>query len=118
LVTATDDCDETVVVAVAVFDPESGDGSEVVELTFAVLLIDEPVNSLLTLTIMTKVCAAEPAGNVAREHETVPVPPTLGVEQVQSAGAVIETKVVFAGVVSDITTFCASLGPAVETLIV
>jgi hypothetical protein len=117
-ITATADCAWTEVVAVAVFEFESGDGSEVVELTVAVLLIDAPVNSWLTFTTIVKVCAEEPAGSVAREHATVPVPPTDGVEQVHSTGAVIDTNVVFAGTASDITAFCASLGPAVVTFIV
>ena len=52
------------------------------------------------------------------EQETVPLPPTAGVEQVHPAGAESETKVMIPGNVSSRETVVASSGPPLVTVIV
>ena len=67
--------------------------------------------------MMVKV-AVVPNVSVAMEHETVPVPPTAGLVQMNTGpvGCDSETKVVFGGIVSVIVTLVASDGPLFVTL--
>src|SRR5436305_1152654 len=72
-------------------------GSEVVEVTVAVLEIVVPSGVLgLTWTTMVNVAVA-PLARDAVVQLTVPVEPTAGVVQVQPAGCVSDWKVVSAG---------------------
>jgi len=116
LVTLTSACPFTLVVAVALLLP--GVGSVVVAPMVAVSVITVlPFAELLTLT--TRVNGAVPAlASDALVAVTVPVPPTAGVDGVQPAGALNETKVVLAGTASLSVTLAASLGPLFATLIV
>ncbi len=93
-------------------------GSVVPLETVAVLEIDEPFAAFaLTLTTSVKVLDAF-AAMLALEQETLPIPPTAGVVQVNPAGLASETNVVFAGKVSAIVTLAALLGPVFVTMIV
>src|SRR5438445_445134 len=96
----------TVVVAVAVLLRRLG--SEVVEVTVAVLEIVVPSGVLgLTWTTMVNVAVA-PLARDAVVQLTVPVEPTAGVVQVQPAGCVSDWKVVSAGRGSFIVTLAAA----------
>src|SRR5205809_2479077 len=105
-----------VVVAVALLLP--GVTSVVALETDAVLLSVVPLAVVaLTLTISVNVAVA--AGViVAIVDWSVPVPPTGGVVEVQVAGAVNETNVVFAGMASLSVTVWALLGPRLLTVMV
>src|SRR5207249_2167361 len=68
----------------------------------------------MTLTTMLRLAEALAARDAAAQ-ETAPVPPTAGVEQLQPAGALIETKVVFRGVDVATWTFDVPPGPLFRT---
>ena len=89
-------------------------GSDVAEVTLAVLLIAVPA-AVPAVTLSTTVKVADPAAKVGLVQLMVPVPPTEGVVHDQAPGAVTDTKVVFGGVVSVRLTVVAVLGPALFT---
>ena len=105
----------TVVVAVALVSAESGSG--VTEVTVAVFERTVP-SGVAPSTAATIVKVAEPTGSEAIEQETVPFVPTAGVEQLQPAGALTETKVVPAGSGSESGTVSAAMVPAFATVTV
>src|SRR5437764_1377447 len=106
----------TVVLAEPVLLVGSGSGVELEAV--AELLMVVPARTLaLTWTMMVKLGAA-PAATVGLVKVTVPVPPIAGAVVVQPAGAVAETKVVPAGMVSGSATPWASLGPLFVSVIV
>src|SRR5436309_2164144 len=106
----------TVVVAVAVLLRRLG--SEVVEVTVAVLEIVVPSGVLgLTWTTMVNVAVA-PLARDAVVQLTVPVEPTAGVVQVQPAGCVSDWKVVCGGRGSLMVTLTAAFGPALPMVMV
>src|SRR2546422_2453722 len=106
----------TVVVAMAVLLRRLG--SEVVEVTVAVLEIVVPSGVLgLTWTTMVKVGVA-PLAEAGVVQLTVPVEPTAGVVQIQPAGLLIDWKVVSGGRASSILTLAAVFGPALVTVTV
>ena len=91
----------------------------VVALETVTVLVSVPDADASTLTTSWKVAVA-PAGTVVAVAVTVPVPPAAGVMSVK-AGPVVciaETKVVLAGSGSLRTTFWASEGPLLVTVIV
>ena len=69
-------------------------------------------------TMTTSWKTALPGARVVAVQETVPVPPTAGVVQLQPAGEESETKLVPAGRVSETATVAALLGPALLTVMV
>src|SRR5580658_354606 len=99
----------TTVVAVALLLLELG--SLVAELAVAVSATRVPFAvPTFTFTTIEKLAVVLPAMlNVV--HTTLPVPPLPGVVQVQPAGAVMETRVVLAGMASTKVTLSAALGP-------
>src|SRR5438094_595853 len=106
----------TVVVAVAVLLRRLG--SEVVEVTVAVLEIVVPSGVLgLTWTTMVNVAVA-PLAERAVVQLTVTLRTTSGVVLFQPAGCVSDWKVVSAGRGSFIVTLAAAFGPPVVTLTV
>src|SRR5271169_4250497 len=90
-------------------------GSLVDELAVAVSVITVPFAVPgFTLTTIEKVAAVLPAWlNVVQI--SLPVPPGPGPMQVQPAGADMETRVVFAGMVSTKVELSAALGPLLVT---
>jgi hypothetical protein len=117
-VLVTDTSEETETVAVVVAELLPGVGSVVVAETVAVLAT---VPEAPEGTFTTRESVAEaPAARVAPVQLTVPLAPTAGVVQVKAGPAVWveETNVVPAGSGSLMTTACASLGPALATVIV
>jgi hypothetical protein len=97
-----------VVLAEAEFAP--GPGSEVVEERFAVFESDVVPGLGCTTTVKT---ALAPDARLLRVQETVPVPPTEGVEH-EKAGPLLcpaETKVLPVGTASLSETEAASAGP-------
>jgi len=98
----------TVVVTLALF-PAVLDSGEVVR-TVAVSLVDDAVGVEFTLTFKVKLAVA--FGERDRKVAfTVPVPPTAGVDRIQPAGAVKDSKVVWTGTGSVRVTFKALLSP-------
>ena len=122
---ATEDGDATFVVtrsawvarattsaAVAVLLAELG--SEIAELTVAVLLTAVPA-AVPAVTFKATLKLAEPAAKLGSVQLMVPVAPTAGVVHDHPAGGVTDTNVVFAGVVSVRLAVVAVLGPAFVT---
>ena len=106
----------TVVVAVAVLLRRLG--SEVVEVTVAVLEIVVPSGVLgLTWTTMVNVAVA-PLARDEVVQLTVPFVPTGGVVQDQPAGAASDWKVVCGGSGSLMVTLTAAFGPALPMVMV
>src|SRR5438445_235074 len=106
----------TVVVAVAVLLRRLG--SEVVEVTVAVLEIVVPSGVLgLTWTTMVNVAVA-PLARDAVVQLTVPVEPTAGVVQVQPAGCVSDWNGVRASRVTGVQTCALPFCPPLVTLTV
>src|SRR4051794_12555200 len=92
---------------------ESGPAEPIV----AVLLIEVPAARLaLTRTKSVNTCGPALAVSVVRAAVMTPVLPTGGVVTAQPAGAVSETKVVFADSESFNCSVTASLGPAFVTV--
>src|SRR5258708_7639816 len=114
IVIARSACVETVVLAVDVFGVA---GSLVVEVTVAVLLIDEPFGVADDTVVVIVTVDVALAASVARVHVTVPVAPTAGVVHTQPA-AVIDWKRTAAGRASVNVSDCASLGPLLPMTIV
>ncbi len=86
-------------------------GSITDELTTAVLLIVVPfATPVFTLTTNVKLLEDNPA-RFTSVHTTLPALPTLGTWQLQPAGVVSETKVVFVGADTTIVALSAALGP-------
>src|SRR2546428_3668408 len=99
----------------AVAESLPGSGSSMPDCTVAVFAIAAPFARLQS-RFPTQVRVAE--ASRAREatwQVRVPVPPTGGVAQDQSAGAETDWKVVPAGRVSETTTSSAASGPALAT---
>ena len=102
------------VIAVELLLPAFGSDADV---TVAVLLLG-PVGAAGEIrTVMVNV-AVVPLVSVAMEQETVPVPPTGGLLQMNAGpvGCDSETNVVFGGNVSAIVTLFASDGPLFATV--
>ena len=101
------------VIAVPVLFDVSGSG--VVLVTDAEFAMIDPFG-IAALVLKTNVSVALlSAARVADVHVIVPLPPTDGVVQFHPAGAVAETKVVLAGMVSVIVRLWAGLGPRFST---
>jgi hypothetical protein len=93
----------------------AGFGSLTEEFTDAVSVITVPLAvELFTFTTSVKELELTP-GMSTLLQTTLPVPPGPGVRQVQPAGAVIDTKVVFAGMVATRLALSAALGPLLVT---
>ena len=92
----------------------AGLGSEVAELTVAVLLMAVPA-AVPAVTFSTTVKLADPAAKLGLVQVMDPVPPTTGVVHDHPAAMTIDWKVVFAGVVSARLAVLAVLGPALVT---
>ena len=104
----------TVVLAVALLLP--GFGSADGDVTVAVLLITVPA-AVAGATVTTRVKTELPTGRVPMvEQLIVPLEPTAGLVQVQPAGVTSEAKVVPAGRVSVIAAEAATVGPALDTV--
>src|SRR5260370_32084355 len=118
----TSDCVGFVTVVVTVAELFPGFGSPTVLDTLGVFVICVPdrfgvvftftTRGKLTVPPATMVC---PAFSV---HVNVPVPPAAIVLQVQLAGGVKETRVVFAGIVSLKVAFVSVIGPLFVTVCV
>ena len=106
---------ETVVVVVA--DRSFVSGSPVEELTVDSLVITAP-SAAVQSTVATRVKVAVPGAKDEIVQVTVPVPPTEGVTQDHPAGALIDLKVVLAGMASATVTDAAGSGPPLVTVIV
>lgn len=91
-----------------------GFGSDVDELTIAVLLIAVPAG-VPAVTFKTTVKLADPVATLGLVQVMVPVPPTTGVVHDHPAAMTIDWYVVFAGVVSVRLATAAVLGPAFVT---
>src|SRR4029077_18653300 len=88
------------------------------ELDTEAVLPTEPLPMhVFTRTTIVMVAGA-PAASVVAVQETVPVPPTAGVEQFHPAGAVTDWNVVWAGVGSTSCTPVAEAGPLFVTVTV
>jgi hypothetical protein len=102
----------TMVFTVAVLFAEFGSLAD--DATDAVSVITVPFAvPLFTLTIKVNVAAVDPA-MLLLPQVTCPVP-LAGVMQVQPAGAAIDTRVVFAGIVATSVALSAALGPLLVT---
>src|SRR5262245_55847573 len=108
----------TVVGAVAVL--LSGLGSAVSLATAAVLLSTVPAGRPGSTRTTSRKVATAPAGSVAITAAPMPVPPTSGLVTVNGGPDVCAaaTKVVLGGMASVTSTFWASLGPLLVTLMV
>ncbi len=105
--------DPTIVDATAVLLLVFGSLAE--ELTDATFVITVPFAvPAVTLATREKVAAVPPL-RLKSVQTTFPVPPTAGVLQLQLAGAINETNVVFAGIASDSVALSAALGPLLVT---
>jgi hypothetical protein len=89
-----------------------------VEFAVAVSVITVPAAvPAVTCTTRTTV-PLDPAGAVAAVQLIAPVPPTAGVVHVVPGGAEMDTKVVFAGVVSVSVGFVALAAPTLVAVCV
>ena len=91
-------------------------GSDV-DVTVAVLLLG-PIGAASAICTVIVNVAVVPAVSAAIEQETVPVPPTEGLLQMNAGpvGCASETNVVLGGRVSAIVTLAASEGPLLVTV--
>src|SRR5271170_1322803 len=106
------DCVAPATVTVAVADAAVGFGLAIGEFAYAVLEINVPlVTPAFTFTTNVNVAVA-PFAKVPVVHAMFPVNVGApGTEQLQSAGALIETNVVFVGTVSYRPFGAAAAGP-------
>jgi hypothetical protein len=91
--------------------------SAVALLIVAVLMMVVPVPPELVPRTSVNVAVAGLA-NVGALQVIVPLPPTAGVAQLNPAGVLMETNVVFAGMTSETTTETAGFGPLFVAVIV
>jgi hypothetical protein len=90
--------------------------SPVVEETLAVVVMVEASEAALEMVrFTTKVAVPALARLEPSVQVTVPVEPTVGLEQVHPLGGVVDAKVVFAGVVNVNTGAVAVAGPLLVT---
>src|SRR5579863_2949099 len=106
----------TTVVAVAVLFNAFGSLADEFAETFCEITVPFAVPAL-TFTTKVKVAAVR-ADMPTLVHTTLPVPPMAGVMQLHPAGAAIDTKVVFAGIVVTTVALSAALGPLLVTICV
>jgi hypothetical protein len=106
----------TVVGAVAELFPATG--SAIVLATVAVFVMVEPTAAPASTRTRSVTAEIWPEVSEARAQETVPVPPTAGVVQVQPLGVETERKVVLAGTASVRVTPIAVAGPLFVATIV
>jgi hypothetical protein len=106
----------TVVVAEAELLP--GTGSTIVLETEALFVIVEPAVAPASTRTLRVAAESWPEGREARVQETLPVPPTAGVVQLQPPGVETERKVVLVGTASVSVTTSAVAGPLLVTTIV
>src|SRR3954447_1834987 len=103
----------TIVVAEAVLFTAFGSMAD--DATAAVFVMTVPLATpVFTFTTMVKVPEVDPAMLVFVQL-TLPVPPRLGMMQLQPAGALKEINVVFAGTTVVSVALSAALGPVFVT---
>jgi hypothetical protein len=102
--------------ALAVFELMLGTMLPAVAVSVSVIFVPEGVPALTCNTRLKLAVLAEPVASVAIVQVIAPVPPTAGVAHDHPAGAEIDWKFVFGGVVCVKLTVVAAAGPLLVML--